>query len=186
VANASRSYNSSIEEDEGLSPLGKLQADALADFFSGIAPKVYTSPFPRARETAQAIAGRSKPLVVDGFRELGCGQWDGKTEAEIRARYPQAWEGWRKDPQNNLIPGGETLREVQARALPAFERIGKEGSIAIVTHYCVFNVLLCSLISSMSNFRCFDTQNGTVAQISLENVPRLKRFVCPVPQRIIA
>jgi broad specificity phosphatase PhoE len=185
VANTLRRYNSTISEDEGLSRLGKLQAAALADFFSGISPKVYSSPFPRARETAQAIAGNSKPVIVDGFRELGCGQWDGRTEAEIRTGYPQAWEGWRKDPQGNPIPGGETLRDVQARASPEFERIVKEGgTAAIVTHYCVFNVLLCSLISSMADFRCFDTQNGTVAEIAMENVPRLRKFVCPVPQRL--
>ena len=185
VANAKRCYNSTISEDEGLSPLGRTQAASLADFFRLISPKVYSSPFPRARETARAISGRSRPVTVDGFRELGCGEWDGRTEAEIRAGYPGAWEGWRKDPQGNPIPGGETLRQVYARASPEFERIVKSGgSIAIVTHYCVFNVLLCSLISSMSDFRCFDTQNGTVAEIAMEDVPRLRKFVCPVPQRI--
>ncbi|MBI5046385.1 histidine phosphatase family protein, partial [Candidatus Micrarchaeota archaeon] len=77
------------------------------------------------------------------------------------------------------IPLGETLFDVQARALPEFEKIVKKHkgqTIVIVTHYCVLNVLICALIASLANFRSFDSGTGTVAELELNNVPRLKSY----------
>ena len=184
-ANVKRLYNCTISDDNGLTDIGKTEATKLGEFFSKTEiVKIYTSPFPRALQTAAAIATfqNIKPEIIENFKELECGEWNGKGEDEIMSRYPEAWKGWHYDPQNNPIPGGETLLEVQARVLPEFERIiknHKEGNIVIVTHYCIFNVILCSLFSSLANFRSFDTHNGTVAEISMENVPRLKFYFVP-------
>jgi probable phosphoglycerate mutase len=185
-ANEKRRYNCTIEEDEGLSEIGFRQAKVLGEFFKERGLRmVYTSPFLRTRQTAKAISAASNAPVeaVDEFRELDCGQWNGKSEDEIVAAFPDAWRGWHYDPQNNPIPGGESLMGVQARALPTFDRLVKmhrDQDIAIITHYCVFNVLVCSLVSSLANFRCFDTTNGSIAEIAMENVPRLM-FFYPLP-----
>ena len=182
VANTKRMYNCSIDADEGLSALGQKQAMKVGEFFrKKRLSAIYCSPFPRALQTAAEIAGHSglKTDIVDEFREHRCGQWDGKTEPEIMKAYPKAWEGWHKDPQNHPIPGGETLLEMEARALPRFEaltRSNKGKTFAIVTHYAIFNVIICSLVSSLASFRCFDTTNGTVAEIRMENVPRLQAY----------
>lgn len=182
VANAAKTYNCRVKDDQGLSEEGKRQAWALANQFSSRPlAKIYSSPFLRARQTAAEISKttRAEIEIADAFRELDCGQWDMKSEAEIRQKFPEEWKGWHSDPQNNPMPGGETLLSVQARALPEFQRIVKRhegGCIALVTHYCVMNVLLCSLVSSLGNFRCFVSKNGTVAEVSMENVPRLLGF----------
>ncbi len=185
-ANAARVYNSTIEDDGGLSEAGREQARLVGRFFSGLRlDRVYSSPFLRTRETAQEIAQASGSEIelVEGFGEMDCGSWNGKSEDEIRKGFPQAWKGWRDDPQNNPIPGGESLLDVQARVLPEFERIMKRhqgGRIAVVTHYCVLNVMICSLVSSLANFRCFDTRNGTIAEVSMENVPRIRMYHSPL------
>lgn len=185
-ANAKRIYNSSIEEDEGLTEAGKEQARQVGRFFHGLRlAKVYSSPYRRTKETAEEIAkaAGSDIELVDKFGELDCGRWNGKSEDEIRQEFPDAWKGWKYDPQNNPIPGGESLLEVQARVLPEFERIAKRhngGRIVIVTHYCILNVMVCSLVSSLANFRCFDTRNGTIAELSLENVPRIRMYHSPL------
>jgi broad specificity phosphatase PhoE len=182
VANSEGYYNCIAEDDRGLSELGKRQAWELANQFSSRkVSRIFASPFPRTMQTAAEIAKttRAGVEVVDEFRELGCGEWDGQTEEEIMKRFPEAWRGWHYDPQNNPIPGGESLLEVQARVLPKFEKLVKKHkgeSIAIVTHYCVMNVLLCSLVSGLGNFRCFKSRNCTVAEISMENVPKLLSF----------
>jgi broad specificity phosphatase PhoE len=184
-ANLERRYNCTPAEDEGLSDEGVIEAEGVAGIFRGRPlGHVYTSPFPRARQTASRIGEASGAEVseVDAFREMDCGEWNGRTEDEIISRFPEAWKGWHYDPQNNPIPGGESLLDVQARVLPEFERLVKkhwDAPFAIVTHYCVFNVLVCSLVSSLANFRCFDTGNGTVAEIAMENVPRLKLYSPP-------
>ncbi|MFH1520363.1 MAG: histidine phosphatase family protein [Candidatus Micrarchaeota archaeon] len=188
-ANSKRQYSCSIKDDDGLSDLGKTQARELAGFFSGIKiKKIYASPFLRTRQTADAIARYIKTEidVDESFRELDCGEWDGKTEDEIREKFPDEWKGWHYDPQNNPIPKGESLLEIGTRVLPRFHHIireHKDENIIIVTHYCVFNVIMCSLFSSLANFRSFDTANGTVAEIVMENVPRLKEYTSSVSIR---
>ncbi|MBI5227426.1 histidine phosphatase family protein [Candidatus Micrarchaeota archaeon] len=185
IANKKRIYNSNLNKDEGLSDLGKKQLKALVKLFKSKRTMrisvIYSSPFPRAIRTAQAIAKAtgSKMEITESFRELDCGGWDGKTEKEIMEKFPEAWSGWHNDPENNPIPGGESLFEVQARVMPEFLKIAKrhnDGQIIIVTHYCVLNVILCSLISSLGNFRCFDSGNATIAKLKMNNVPRLEGY----------
>jgi broad specificity phosphatase PhoE len=189
-ANAERRYNSREEGDKGLTHLGKLQAQYLSRYIVGKKiKKIYHSPFPRAVITANVLAKATHCTAepMDEFREHWSGEWDGKTELEIVARYPDAWRGWHQDPQNNPMPGGETLLELQARSIPAVQQIVRrhiEENVAIVTHYCVFNVILCSLVSSLANFRCFDTRNATVAEISMDNIPRLKFYGAPLPSNL--
>jgi broad specificity phosphatase PhoE len=182
IANSERYYNCEVEEDKGLSEFGKKQAWELANYFSSRPlRRIYASPFLRTRQTAAEIAKttRAEIEIADELRELGCGEWDGRSEKDIMNEFPEAWRGWHYDPQNNPIPGGESLLEVQARVLPKFDKIVRThrgDAIAIVTHYCVMNVLLCSLVSSLGNFRSFHSKNCTVAEISMENVPKLLCF----------
>ncbi len=183
IANQKRLYSSKEEEDTGLSPEGFIQAESVAEFFiSRPLHALFASPFRRTMQTADAISKISKVKVQKNkhFRELDCGAWHGKTEMDIQKQFPEEWKGWHFDPQNNPIPKGESLSDVQARAVPEFNRLvrtyEKKGDIAIVTHYGVFNVLLCSLVSSLANFRSFDTGNGTIAELKMEHVPRLKLY----------
>lgn len=187
IANEERRYSGNPKEDRGLSNLGKAQAQKIGEFFASKNIKhIYSSPFLRAQETANAIAKKCKVAkinLVDKFKEHECGDWNGKTELEIKERYPEAWAGWHRDPENNPIPGGETLREIQLRALPELYAILKKHAkedVVIVTHYAVLNVLICSLIASLGNFRSFDSGNGTIAEFEIENVPRLKSYISHV------
>lgn len=186
IANSKRKYNSKAQDDLGLSEIGLLQAESVGRYFAGKKiDLIVTSPFKRTLQTTDAIRKYANAVVIrsDALRELDCGEWDGETEEKILEKFPEAWRGWHFDPQNNPIPGGESLIEVQVRALTEFESMVKKNpgkTIVFVTHYCVFNVLMCSLLASLANFRSFDTSNGSIAQISLNNVPRLKGYFCPV------
>ncbi len=190
IANAERRYNCDINRDKGLSRLGHMQADYLERYFGKKRlAAVYSSPFKRALDTARAIAHPYKlePQAMREFGELDCGQWNGLGELEIVANYPNEWKNWQYDPQRNPIPGGETLLGVQTRALPALEKLihkHPDQNIAVVTHYCVLNVLLCSLVSSLGNFRCYDSGNATVAEIVMDNVPRLKFYGQALPDKL--
>jgi probable phosphoglycerate mutase len=183
IANVKRIYNGEIEEDEGLSPHGIKQAETLGKYFEDKEISlIIASPFKRTRQTADFIsryAPRAKVEFDHSIREHECGKWNGKKETEIKKKFPMEWAGWRFDPQNNPIPEGESLFDIQSRALPTIQRTvtkNKGKNIAVVTHYCIFNVILCSLISNISNFRCFDTQNAMVAKLEVENVPRLLEY----------
>jgi probable phosphoglycerate mutase len=79
--------------------------------------KVIASPLSRAWETAQHLAESGPPRADERLREMRFGDWEGRIGAELLAdpacpyRPLEAW-GWDFTP-----PGGESPREMLARAL---------------------------------------------------------------------
>jgi probable phosphoglycerate mutase len=88
---------------------------------------IWHSPLLRAAQTAQAIhesLGADVPLCpLDDLMELGQGEWEGLTHAEVRERWPAELAAWRDDPLHHHAPGGESLRDALARARVAREVI---------------------------------------------------------------
>jgi len=74
--------------DVPLSPLGRLEAQAAADYLQQYQlSHVFSSPLSRAIYGAECVLQQQKNLVqvesLEGFRELDRGDWCGKTKAEI-------------------------------------------------------------------------------------------------------
>jgi broad specificity phosphatase PhoE len=88
-----------------------LQADDVA--------AVFTSDLGRAMTTAQEVAKPHGLAVIPDrrLREINVGMWTGKNGAEIDAEFPGARAQWTYAPAMHHHPGGETLAQVQARAL---------------------------------------------------------------------
>lgn len=107
---------------------------------------VWSSPMLRCRQTAEAIAGGLPLGVVPGLEELDCGDWDGLSFDEIRARYPEEYALRGEDPTRPM-PGGETLDALAARALDALGALlaRTEGNLAAVAHAGVNRVLIRAL-----------------------------------------
>lgn len=106
---------------------------------------VLSSDLSRARETAGIVTrGRDLPCLVDRrLREQDWGEWSGRPLAEITASetfIEQARRGWDFRP-----PGGESRREVLARALDTLEDAGRRWpgwSVLVVTHQGVIRYLV--------------------------------------------
>jgi len=83
---------------------------------------IYSSPLARARETARLI-GVFHPLVPifeeERLVEMHLGELEGLDGARWAERYPELRKAWLEDPAGISMPGGESLREVQERALRA-------------------------------------------------------------------
>ncbi len=107
---------------------------------------VWSSPMLRCRQTAGLIAGGKPVGVVPGMQELDCGEWDGLSFDEIRARYPEEYALRGEDPSRPM-PGGETLDACAARALSALRGLlsRTEGNLAVVAHAGVNRVLIRAL-----------------------------------------
>jgi broad specificity phosphatase PhoE len=137
--------------DLELDSRGVLEARLLSDRLQD-APlaAVYSSDLTRARVTGEIIAGPHGLAVntVSDIREVNYGQWEGLAEADIRSQFgDRFFESWQADPENVLIPGGETFGEMRDRAQPAVERIAAvhPGQTAVVVaHKSVIRVLICS------------------------------------------
>ncbi len=73
-----------------------------------------TSPLRRARATAEVISRclGSIPCQVDErLVELGFGEWEGLTQAEVKRRSPALLRQWKRAPESIRFPGGERLED---------------------------------------------------------------------------
>lgn len=134
-----------------LGPEGRAQAERLA---AALAARplaaVLSSPQPRARETAEPIAGRHGLAVgLDpGLDEVDFGVWQGMAFAALAERAD--WRAWNR--ARGLAagaPGGEAMAQVQARALGALARArGAGGEVVLVGHQDVLRAALLGVLGA--------------------------------------
>lgn len=129
-----------------LNDRGREEALRLAERVRGVKIRaVYSSPLERCRETATPLA-RALGLPVSARRrllEVDYGDWTGRSIAS--ARRSKLWRVVQHAPSRMRFPGGESLLEVQARAVAEVEAIGAahpKDAVAIVTHADVVRLLL--------------------------------------------
>ena len=135
--------------DVPLSPVGERQCQAQAARLRGVElAAVFSSDLARSRRSAQIIGAPHglAPTAVPALREMAMGRWDGLTAAEIRAREPEAFADWMARVGEFPFPGGESVPDLVARVVPAFEAIVTAHAgraIAIVAHGGTNRALLC-------------------------------------------
>ena len=122
------------QSDIPLDPEGERQADRAARLLAALQPAViFSSDLTRAMATAAPLARLTGLTVISDkdLRERYGGDWEGLTDSEIRARYPDAHTYWQP-------PGGETSAAVADRAAAALDRIAEglapEALAVIVSH----------------------------------------------------
>jgi probable phosphomutase (TIGR03848 family) len=121
-----------------LSERGRAQAEDVARRLSSLPVEaVYTSPLDRCRETAEPIARarRLRPATMPDLLETDTGGWTGRTFGQIRRT--RLWRRIRTVPSTARFPDGESLTEVQARAVRALAEIAEghpRGLVAAVSH----------------------------------------------------
>ena len=108
---------------------------------------VYASDLTRAVQGAEIICrGRKiKPRTLPEFREIHFGVWEGLSFQEIMEQYPEDLQARFKDLPNFRIPGGESLMDLRARALPALQELIEshyEQAFLLVAHAGINRVIL--------------------------------------------
>ncbi len=151
--------------DPPLSPLGREQATQLGKYLKhlGFSGKIYSSPFYRALETAQAIAEQTGSLIVPWapIREIvktkeSTADFTGLTLEQIREKFrfidpdaalPYPWWG--------LIPEGR--EDVIGRIQAGLQALAPTGDILLVGHgasvYCACELLQLSRCQG-DNYNC--------------------------------
>jgi broad specificity phosphatase PhoE len=127
------------QRDPHLSPYGKKEARLLAKRFRGLTfDAAYSSPLHRAYETAEIIMGKRATIgCEEGLKEIGLGEWEGKTLRAIRKQYGEAFDRWAVRPTRIRIPNGEDFRLFVHRvnyALGSIERRHPAGNVLVVCH----------------------------------------------------
>jgi probable phosphomutase (TIGR03848 family) len=107
-----------------LTDSGREQAKALARRLGPVSIQaLYSSPLARCMQTAAAIA-EVKGLTVRELPEVGevrYGDWTGRELKELASE--DLWRTVQLHPSGARFPGGESLLEMQARAVAAIERL---------------------------------------------------------------
>lgn len=133
-------------EGIGLTEQGREQAELVARTLAGVRmDAIYTSPIERTNETARAIASHHD-VRVQTRRALGEVQYGGWTDRPLRSLMrTKLWAKVQRFPSAARFPDGESLREVQVRALAEIERIAEDhpkGNVCCVSHGDVIKLVL--------------------------------------------
>jgi probable phosphomutase (TIGR03848 family) len=125
---------------------GQKQARALPDKLAHVRfDRIVSSPLERAQETALPLA-KYHGLQIQtepAFIEVNCGDWTGKRIAELSADL--LWKQWNAFRSSTRIPNGETMLEIQTRAVGALLNLHQEfpdKTIAIISHGDIIRALL--------------------------------------------
>jgi broad specificity phosphatase PhoE len=108
----------------------------------------YVSPLRRARQTAACLRC-SEITVSPELREIGFGEWTGKTWAEIETRWTDLARRKLKDWQRVTPPGGESWTEFQERVQRVWDYIRQGPSPAAVVAHQAVNAVLAHLASEL-------------------------------------
>lgn len=164
-----------------LSSRGQDQAEAVAGRLAGLPiAAVYSSPLERCRETAAPIA-RALGLRVRteaGFLETDMGEWTGRTFAQVRRS--RVWRGILAVPSSARFPGGESLAEVQARAVRAAQDVAarhRGRAVVVVSHGDPIRLVLAHVAGlHLDHFQRLEVVPGSVSAVSIgERGSRLLR-----------
>ena len=142
------------QSDIPLSPVGEGQANALGQRLKDVRiDRAVASPLSRAQLTARLALGdaRADMLQTDAdLQEIAHGEWEGLLASEIQQKDPARLLAWREEPENVLMPGGESLRQVLDRSwrglARATEGLGEDDTLLVVAHDAVNRVLLCRIL----------------------------------------
>jgi broad specificity phosphatase PhoE len=130
---------------------------------------IYSSPLVRAIETARLIRmfHFSTPFFEEeGLIEMDLGDFDGMEAKRLAAQFRDFRKAWRENPASVKMPGGESLKDVQTRAIDTLEQITKiyppGSTLLICSHNFVNLTILCHALEiSLNRFR--DLQQDTAA-----------------------
>jgi probable phosphomutase (TIGR03848 family) len=108
-----------------LDDLGLTQADRAGERLATVPlAQLVSSPLERCRETARAVAirqaGRPRVHADKRLTECDYGEWQGRPLKEL-ARLA-LWKTVQTNPSAATFPGGESLPQMQARAVDAVRR----------------------------------------------------------------
>jgi probable phosphoglycerate mutase len=122
-----------------LSDEGREQARRAAERLAAIGgiSAVQCSPLERTFETAAIVADRLglTPVSADALMEIDFGGWTGRSFEELDIL--EDWRHWNRFRTGTRPPRGETMLEVQLRALRHIETLEPEpGTSTVLVSHC--------------------------------------------------
>jgi broad specificity phosphatase PhoE len=180
------------KKDISLNKTGKKQAEKIGSYFADKdIIQILTSPLLRARQTAKEIGKVThiQAQEVEGFSDMDLGVWEGLPLREVKRRYPEDFEIWRKSPHKLLLKAGESLADVRRRVVNVLKRTlsNESSNIVLVTHRVICKIIVLHLLQvSNSHFwdMIFDAGSITLLEKSDSKITlRFMNETCHLKER---
>lgn len=160
---------------------GRLLAERLAGDPQERPARIMSSPLARAARTAEIIAAAvadgpeagAPELVLDQrLVEIGQGEWEGRTHAELAETDGERYAAWRHARGLREPPGGEPLVAATARVREAIDELSADGPwpLCLVSHGGTLRLAAALLLGTDSGrAMTFDLDNASVSILSRES-----------------
>jgi probable phosphomutase (TIGR03848 family) len=163
-----------------LSTAGRDQAKRVAERLSGVGFKsVYSSPLERCMQTAEIIAGLKGVEVraVPELEEVRYGSWQGRSFKSLQRT--KLWRTVQLLPSQARFPGGESIPELQLRAVSAVETIRRRhrAPVVVVSHADVIKAITAHYLGMhLDLIQRLEVGTASVTAISFfDSFPRVLR-----------
>ncbi len=139
--------------DTPLTEKGEQQIEYLAKRFAEIPlDAIYTSPFQRAKLTAEAVNRYHKLPISPEYdlREINGGEWEGRAWIDIPKAFPRQYELWTEKMWLFSAPNGDSMTDVYFRMQAVMTQIAKEHAgqtVAVFSHGCAVRNFLAAVES---------------------------------------
>ncbi len=157
-----------------LNQQGLTQAARLALELTALeSPTLYSSPVLRTRQTADILASTLRLSVVEerGLSEIGVGEWEGRYWNEFEG--DPARINYYRLPEEARPPGGETLGEVQRRAVASVQRASRLAAsrpAILVTHADVVKAIVAHYLEApLQTMRHMQIGHASVTALAIDD-----------------
>jgi probable phosphomutase (TIGR03848 family) len=167
-----------------LSKTGRVQADALVQRLGATQfDEVAISPLQRCRETIEpwlaTSAAKNRVVTDELISEVDYGSWSGKSLASLRRK--AQWKVVQDFPSQMVFPDGESLLEMQGRALTGFYRLNAvkgKGPRLLVSHGDVIKSIVAHCLGMhLDQFQRLVIEPASLTIIDTDaGISRLVRF----------
>lgn len=133
---------------------------------------VFSSPMKRCLETCSLIYPQKKPVIIEDFREMDFGAFEGKNYGELKDN-PE-YQKWLESGGEIPFPGGEGRADFVRRTMRGFDKmteeiaryceksgcVEKDVLVSVVVHGGTIMAVMSSL--TKKNFYDFQIANGEI------------------------
>ena len=133
---------------------------------------IYTSPLRRAVQTAKVVAAETKLPICrsEGLNEIAYGEWAGRYFEDLID--DELYRRFIKSPAKTLLPGGETISDVQRRGLKVIHEAAQKvpgGRFLFVSHGDVIRAILCHYMKlPLHEYRRLRVDNGSLSALQTD------------------
>jgi probable phosphomutase (TIGR03848 family) len=160
---------------------GVEEARALAERLAPVEIQaIYSSPLERCQETAAVVAERQglEVSTVEDLGEVRFGDWTGKELGELAKT--DLWRTVQFHPSGARFPGGESIHEMQTRAVLACERLRAAHpgeTVAVCSHADVIKAVVAHYLGMhLDLFQRLVVTTASVTALGFGPVPHLLRL----------